>query len=432
MKITLLTYGSRGDVQPYLALALGLQNAGHTVRLAAPHRFVDIITPYGIQFAPLPGDPEILSAFMNDLRAHPFRAARSFVKYIFSIAGPVVRAAFLACADADLIVHSFFFTTAAHSLAHSLGIPDVSVQVFPMFAPTRAFPMIALPNAPPGAVSYFTHWLANQIYWHGMNFGLRKLHDPSLPGDLNLKLHWPFDASCPIRTPLLLAYSPTILPKPADWTAPHIHVTGYFFLDHSATYQPTQELADFLAAGEPPVCVTFSSMVNSETDRIDQIVRAALAQTGQRGILLTGWGGRKQTQNHPDVLYLEDVPHDWLFPRCITVVHHGGAGTTAAGLRAGIPNIVIPHGIDQLFWGRRNAAIGAGPAPINLGKLSVETLASAITQVKDPELHARVKGIGRLIRAEDGVGEAVRLIEQHTNAYSLLLRGSLDPGPVVK
>jgi sterol 3beta-glucosyltransferase len=411
-------------VQPYLALAYRLQNGGHTVRLAAPHRFADFTTPYGIPFAPLPGDPEILSAFMNDLRAHPFRATRSFVKYIFSIAGPVVRAASLACTDADLIVHSFFFTTAAHSLAHSLGIPDISVQVFPMFAPTRAFPMIALPNAPPGVASYFTHWLANQIYWHGMNFGLRKLHDPALPWDFNLKLHWPFEASCPIRTPLLLAYIPAIIPKPTDWTAPNIHLTGYFFLDHSATYQPTQELADFLAAGEPRVCVTFSSMVNSETDRNDQIVRVALAQTGQRGILLTGWGGRKQTQHYPDALYLEDVPHDWLFPRCITVVHHGGAGTTAAGLRAGLPNIVIPHGIDQLFWGKRIAAIGAGPAPIILGMLSVETLASAITRVKDPELRARVKGIGRLIQAEDGVGEAVRQIEEHIHAYNKLFRES--------
>jgi sterol 3beta-glucosyltransferase len=220
MKIAILTYGSRGDVQPYLALALGLQNVGHSVRLAAPHRFADSATMYGIPFAPLPGGPEMLSAFMNDFRVHPFRATRSFVNYIFSVAGPVVRAASLACEDADLIVHSFFFTTAAHSLAHALGIPDVSVQVFPMFAPTRAFPMIALPNIPPGAASYFTHWLANQIYWHGMNFGLRKLHGPDLAGNLHLEPHWPFSASCPLRTPLLLAYSPVILPKPVDWTAP--------------------------------------------------------------------------------------------------------------------------------------------------------------------------------------------------------------------
>jgi sterol 3beta-glucosyltransferase len=411
MKITILTYGSRGDVQPYLALALGLQKAGHTVRLAAPHRFTDFITRYGIPFAPLPGDPEILSGFMNDLHTHPLGAVRSFVKYIYTVAGPVVMAASQACEDADLIVHSFFFTTAAHTLAHSLGIPDVSIQVFPMFAPTRAFPMIALPNIPPGKFSYFTHWLANKIYWHGMNFGLRKFQSPALLGNLNLKPHWAFDASCPIRTPLLLAYSPTFLPQPIDWTASHIHMTGYLFLDGSENYYPSQDLSDFLAAGEPPVCVTFGSMVNKEADRIDHIVRAALAQTGQRGILLTGWGGREPTELHPDMFYLRTAPHDWLFSRCNMVIHHGGAGTTAAGLQAGIPNIVIPHGIDQVFWGKRIAAIGAGPAPLNLGKLSVETLAGAIILARDIELRTRAKVIGRLIQAEDGVGKAVQLVD---------------------
>lgn len=417
MKIAILTYGSRGDVQPYLALALGLQKAGHSVCLAAPHRFADLAAQYCIPFAPLPGDPEILSAFMNDLRAHPLGATRSFVKYIYSVAGPVVQAASLACADADLIVHSFFFTTAGHSLAHALGIPDVSVQVIPMFAPTRAFPMIALPNVPPGNLSYFTHWLANRIYWYGMNFGLRNLHNPALPGNLNQKPHWAFDASCPIRTPLLLAFSPTVLPQPVDWTAPHIHVTGYLFLDSPAAYQPPPELADFLAAGEPAVCVTFGSMVNREADRIDQMLRAALAQAGQRGILLTGWGSKKNNEPHPDLFYLEAAPHDWLFSHCKMVIHHGGAGTTAAGLRAGIPNIVIPHGVDQWFWGKQVSAIGAGPAPMDLGKLSIEALAAAITRFNDPGMNARVKEVGSLIRAEDGVGEAVRQIEKHANAY---------------
>jgi hypothetical protein len=145
---------------------------------------------------------------MNDLRTHPLCAARGFVKYIYSVAGPVEWTASASCADAYLIVHSFFFTTAAHSLAHTLGIPDVSVQVFPMFAPTRAFPMIALPNIPPGRLSYFTHWLANRIYWYGMNFGLRNLHDPALSGKPGRKAHWAFDASCPTPHPAALRLQP--------------------------------------------------------------------------------------------------------------------------------------------------------------------------------------------------------------------------------
>lgn len=423
MKITLLTYGSRGDVQPFVALALGLQKAGHTVRLAAPHRFSDFAAQYGIPFAPLPGDPEEISARLNDAGRNVAGEIKAIAGYIFSIAASVARVAFAACDDADLIVHSFLFTTGGHSLARARRIPDVSVQAFPVFAPTRAFPMVAMPDMPPGRRSYFTHWLATQIFWRIGNFGAWQLRaaapdvfDDGAGG--SLKLSWPFDASRPVQTPLLFAYSPVVVPRPADWTASHIHITGYFFLEALETYQPPPELVDFLAAGDPPVCVTFGSMINREAQRIDAIVRAALAQTGQRGVILTGWGGRKPAENDSNLLYLEAAPHDWLFPRCKAVLHHGGAGTTAAGLRAGIPNIVVPHGADQPFWGRRVAAIGAGPAPLDLKKLSVESLTAAFIQAADPALQARANETGRLIRAENGVENAVRIIERHADVFS--------------
>ncbi len=193
MRITILTYGSRGDVQPFVALALGLQKAGHSVHLAAPHRFTGFAAQHGIPFVPLAGDPEEISLRINDARSNVVRMVRSMKDYIFSIAEPVIRASFEACDDADLIVHSFLFTTGGHSLARARGIPDVSIQGFPMFAPTRAFPNVAVPNTPPGALSYFTHWLATKVYWYGGN----SYH---LPDDIKLKLYWPFDAPHPART----------------------------------------------------------------------------------------------------------------------------------------------------------------------------------------------------------------------------------------
>jgi len=416
MKITILTYGSRGDVQPFVALALGLKKAGHAVRLAAPHRFTDFAAQYGIDFVPLAGDPEEISLRINDARGNVVRMVRSMADYIFSIAEPVIHASFDACDDADLIVHSFLFTTGGHSLARARGIPDVSIQGFPIFAPTRAFPNVAVPNTPPGALSYFTHWLATQIYWYG-----GKTY--TLPDDIKLKLYWPFDTQQPVQrdarlpTPLLFAYSPVVLPRPADWSAPSIHVTGYFFLDTPEVYQPPPELTDFLSAGEAPVCVTFGSMVNREAERIEALVRQALTRTRQRGIILTGWGRSKPAGSDDDLFYLEAAPHDWLFPRCKSVVHHGGAGTTAAGLRAGIPNIVLPHAADQMFWGKRVAAIGAGPAPIDLKKLSVEKLTAAFALAEEAALQARARETGRLICAEDGLGEAVRLIEGQAAAF---------------
>lgn len=414
MKVTILTYGSRGDVQPYAALALGLQERGQDVLLAAPQRFSSLAAEHAIPFAPLPGDPEHVSARINDHRGNVLKSVQAIADYVFSIAAPVSQAMQAACEGADLIVHSFLFTAGAHSLARRMRIPDVSIQTFPVFAPTRAFPNVALANTPPGLLSYFTHWLATQIFWHGGNFGFRKLR-LSAPGSLDFDLHWPFDARRSPASPLLFAYSPTVLPRPADWTAGNIHITGYFFLDAPNGYRPAPELAAFLDGGEPPVCVTFGSMINREAERVDGILRTALSQAGRRAILLTGWGGRAPAGHSRDLLYLEAAPHDWLLPRCQAVIHHGGAGTTAAGLRAGIPNIVIPHAVDQPFWGKRVAAIGAGPAPLELDRLAPQTLAHALAQAAQPALRSRAQEIGRLIQMEDGVGEAVRLIEAHAD-----------------
>ena len=411
MKITILTYGSRGDVQPFLALAVGLQKAGHRVTLAGPHRFADFVAQYGIPFAPLAGDPEEISRLMNDAGGNTFRMINGMKAHIFNIAPQVVRDARAAIAGAELLVHGFLFTTGAHTFARDLGIPDVSVQTFPMFAPTRAFPNVALANLPPGGLNYFSHWLATQIFWYGGNSGYYQLRRRS-SADLPEKLYWPFTPS-PDRplTPLLFAYSSTVVPRPAEWTAPNLHITGYFFLEAGQEYQPPAALTDFLALGEAPVCVSFGSMVNRESDRIHRVVCEALALTHQRGIFLTGWGGALHIDINEDILYLDAVPHDWLFPRCKVIIHHGGAGTTAAGLRSGKPNIIVPHMGDQIFWGTRVEGIGAGPAPIPVNQLTTQRLVAALRQGDDPTLRARAQETGRLIHMEDGVGQALRIIE---------------------
>lgn len=416
MKITLLTYGSRGDVQPFVALARGLQAAGHCVRLAAPHRFAGFAAEHGVPFAALPGDPEEISARINDAGRNAIKMVRGMADYVFSIAAEVAEAGFAACEDTDLIVHSFLWTTGAHSLARQKGIPDVSLQAFPVFAPTQAFPNVAVANTRPGEGSYFSHWLATKVMWHGGNWGYRQLRSRA-PEVFDLKLYWPFDGAGPVRTPLVFAYSPVVIPRPPDWTGSHIHVSGYLFLETPEDWQPPAELADFLAAGEAPVCVTFGSMVNREAERVDGVVRAALRRARQRGIILTGWGGQAPEGRDDDVLYLHGAPHDWLLPRCVAVVHHGGAGTTAAGLRAGIPNIVVPHAVDQPFWGQRVAALGAGPAPIDIKKLNVERLSAAFAQFRGSPMEARAREVGRLIRTEKGVENAVGIIERHAEGF---------------
>ena len=210
-----------------------------------------------------------------------------------------------------------------------------------------------------------------------------------------MDLHWPFAADeGRLTTPLLLACSPTVIPRPDDWSAPHIHIPGYFFLDAQDTYHPPAALADFLAAGKPPICVTFGSMIHRDAERIYRIVLDAISRTGNRGLILAGWGSLQESSLSENTFVVESVPHDWLFPRCKAVIHHGGAGTTGAGLRAGIPNLVVSFAADQPFWGARVHAIGAGPKPIPVKKLTTDKLIAAIGEAGREAHSKRCAGCG--------------------------------------
>jgi sterol 3beta-glucosyltransferase len=414
MKITLLSYGSRGDVQPFVALARGLRRRAHEVKLAAPHRFQEFASRYDIPFVPLAGDPEVISRRINDAGTNAVRVIASIWDYLFKIAPQVSRSAFAACEGAEAIVHSFLFTVGGHSWARERGIADVSVMTFPMFAPTREFPNVAAAGLPSGWLSYLSHWLATQIFWYGgnMGYGPARRANPDIP--YPKKLDWPFDSRRPLRfrTPMLCAYSPAVLPRPADW-GENIHVTGYLFLDQERD-NATSEVVAFMQSGPAPVCVTFGSMLHQNAGQIARTLLEAFSKTGDRAIFLTGWNGYQPEKRLENFLFIEDIPHDWLFPRCKAIIHHGGAGTTGAGLRAGVPNIVLPHTADQPFWGLRVQNLGAGPRPIPLKKLSVKKVIHALEQAGSGAILERAADLGRRIRAEDGVAQAVRLIEAHT------------------
>jgi sterol 3beta-glucosyltransferase len=417
MKICLLCYGSRGDVQPFLALAVGLRKAGHLPTVAAPARFADLSAEYGIPFVPLAGDPAEISRRINDAGQNPFRMVRAMQKYIFGIAAQVAQQALAVCRDSDLVVHSFLFTTGAHAFARSLGIPDISAQTFPVFAPTQAFPAVAFPAVPSGWISYFSHWLTTKIFWYGGNSGYGRVRK-SIPGTFPSKLSWPFrqTAERP-RTPLLFAWSPSVIPVPAEWGR-DINVTGYWRQNAESGYLPPTALADFLSAGEPPVCVSFGSMVNRNAEQINRLVLEALEATHQRAVILSGWGVLQGIIDSNDILVVEeDVPHDWLFPRCKVVIHHGGAGTTGAGLQAGVPNILIPFAGDQPFWGQRVRLLGAGPAPIPVRKLTSRLLIGALAEAETQPIRESAQVVSARLWAEDGVGVAVHLIEEHARRF---------------
>jgi sterol 3beta-glucosyltransferase len=414
MKITILTYGSRGDVQPFIPLSIGLMARGHSVKLTAPARFKNQIEDSRITFVPLAGDPAELSKQLNDSGNNFLRMINALMHHAIGIGIDVMQETERACSDAELIIHTFMHAVGGHTLARERDIPDVHVQLFPMFSPTGDYPNVTLPDLKLRSANRFTHSISRRITVWGAKIGFEQIRRRA--GLPKQKLYSPFDRD-PVRppTPILCTWSPHVLPTSKDWPS-NVHATGYLFGKFDSTYQPPIELQRFLDSGDPPVCVSFGSMMNRDAQKIDQIVSESLRQTNHRGIILFGWSEvKKESLNN--ILYLDSVPHQWLLPHCQLIIHHGGAGTTSAGLRAGIPNIVIPFTADQPFWGNRVYAIGAGPKPISVKKLSVANLTQAILEADDPLLRKRAQLIGQELKYEQGVETAIWFIEKYSNEF---------------
>jgi sterol 3beta-glucosyltransferase len=413
MRFTILAHGSRGDIQPYIALGLGLQRSGHYVRLAAPVLYRDFITSYGLEFAPLAGDPGLLMRAAVEKAGRwpaPMRTARVVLKFAAPIAVDLYRDALAACKGTDAIIHSLLMTSPGHQIAADLIRPDFSALVFAFFAPTAAFPNPLFPAFPLGErYNLESHIQFNRVFWKGNRLAfdfIRRSH-PEVPELCD----WPFQNGTRRATPLLYGFSPQVIPIPCEW-GDDVHVTGYWFLDSPPGWQPEPGLVKFLDAGPPPVYIGFGSVISGETRQLTRIALEALKRTGQRGILSTGWGGLALDNLSANVYPIESAPFDWLFPRMAATVHHGGMGTTAASLRAGVPPVIVPFMADQPFWGRRIAHLGAGPEPIPHKLLTAKRLAHAITAaLEDHSIRSRTADLSRLIRAEDGVGRAVGLIE---------------------
>jgi UDP:flavonoid glycosyltransferase YjiC (YdhE family) len=212
--------------------------------------------------------------------------------------------------------------------------------------------------------------------------------------------------------PILYGFSPSVIPAPSDWNG-NTHITGYWFVDETDAWQPPTALLDFLQSGSPPVYVGFGSMSNRNPEQTADLVIQALTLTGQRAILLSGWGGLQKTKIPDSIFMIDSVPHSWLFPRMSAVIHHGGASTTAAGLKAGIPSVIIPFFGDQPFWGQRVAELGVGAKPIPRKGLTAERLANAIHEVITNEnIRQRAAKLGEQIQAENGIESAVEIFNE--------------------
>ena len=418
MRITIIAMGSRGDIQPYIALGTGLKAAGHFVRLMSHENFERLVSSYGLEFWPVAGDVQALleTPEMRDLveKGNLLAISKYIAKAAERAAIDSAREGWRAAQGMDLLIGGIGGIFIGTALAQRLGIPFLQAYLLP-FTPTAAFPAVIVPQSLSklgGMFNRFSHHLFRQIMWQGgraaNNLARQTILDlPAAP------FFGPFNSASLQQTPVLYGFSPAALSPPSDWK--NTHVTGYWFLDEAPNWTPPPALIDFLDNGESPLYIGFGSMTSSKPEEIANLVIAALARTGQRGILQSGWGGLSKADLPETVLMVDSIPHSWLFPRVAAVVHHGGAGTTAAGLRAGVPSIVIPFFGDQPFWGQRVADLGVGTTPIPRKQLTVESLAKAIGQVvTDRSMRQRAADLGAKIQAEDGIANAVALIQAST------------------
>ncbi len=415
MHIAIIAPGSRGDVEPYIALGVGLARAGHGVRLVSHADFAPLAAAHGLAFYPIEGRVQEIAQGMGALleRGNFLAILSQMGKDARSAALNAARAGLAACRGVDLVLAGIGGLFVGLALAEKLHLPLLQAYYIP-FTPTAAYPSFLAPRPLArlgGRLNRASYTLAQQMLWQAFRpaDGLARRQALDLPA---APLRGPFDAAAVRGMPVIYGYSPTVIPPPPDW-GPDVHVTGYWVLDPNEDWTPPPALAEFLQAGAPPVYVGFGSMSSSNPAETADLVLRALAQTGQRAVVLAGWGGLQVTDLPASVYMLDAAPFAWLFPRMAAVVHHGGAGTIAAGLRAGVPSVVVPFFGDQPFWGRRVADLGAGPAPIPRKKLTVDRLAAALRQaVSDPAMRQRAVELGRAIRAEDGVARAVAVVGQ--------------------
>lgn len=404
-RIVIFAAGSRGDIQPCVALGRALRARGDDVRLVASARYSPMAVAAGLELAPLTADPaEILE---SDAGQELLAGGRNPVKFLGGfrrILGPMAERLLAECLDAckgaDLILGPTLGFLPRHIGEH-LGVPWALIHFQPS-EPTGAFPHPFVPQARAfGPWSNRLSFLAvDQIAWQLS----RPFINPWRDETLGLR-RLPLRGRRTDGGTVLACFSPVVVPRPEDWPA-NVNLTGYWFLDEPA-WEPPGELAEFLAAGPPPVYVGFGSMVPKDSEMTGLMVRTALRLAGVRGIVQGD-----PASSDEQVFAVRDVPHSWLFPRMAAVVHHGGAGTTAAGLRAGVPTVVCPFFGDQPYWGERVAALGAGPGPLPFRAMTVPRLASKIRRaVGDPGMADRAGELGARIRDEDGVGRAREIID---------------------
>ncbi|KAA6221360.1 glycosyltransferase [Streptomyces albofaciens JCM 4342] len=414
MKILIAAAGSYGDVAPYTGLGARLREAGHSVALAADNSYTRLVRAAGLEFRALPADPRREEGAAPGGKRELMRRAAAFVREL----GPGIAGA--AAPGTELLLLSATTAPLGRHVAEALGIPALDLPLQPN-APTAAFPPVVTGTRSLGrwgnrAAGRLSLRIVDRLYADGVR-------------DLRARLGLPPASARALRRrrnadsrPVLHGVSPALVPRPADWR-PGLELVGNWWPYTAPDATLPSELEDFLAAGPPPVFVGFGSMAAGGRDgrdgegseRLAATVVAALRRAKVRGVIQSGWAGLAGPADGADILTVGEVPHTLLFPRTAAVVHHAGAGTTAAALRAGVPAVPVPVTADQPFWAARLAAVGAGTGAVPFRALAAENavdhLAEAIGRaVREPSYRDAARAVARRMEAEDGADAVIKVV----------------------
>ncbi|MFH0519496.1 glycosyltransferase [Streptomyces sp. M41] len=400
-----MTAGSRGDVAPYTGLGHALARSGHDVTVVTHGRFEALVTRAGVRFHPLPVDPraELESARGRDLHRSATGVGKlvRVVAMARALAGRMTDDMLAAGRTSDVLLLAGSTAPLGHAIAEGLALPCLDLPLQPL-APTREF-------GPPMLGGRSWGGLGNRLAGHGVNLAIERVFSAAVP-EARARLGLPRGSAGTVREGRVLhGFSPLVVPRPRDWR-PDLEVAGYWWPFDGDAELPA-ELRDFLDAGAPPVFVGLGSATVPDPARLSAEVVGALRRAGMRGVIQRGWGGLEADGD--DVLTIGEVAHSVLFPRMAAVVHHCGAGTTAAGLRAGVPAVPVPIQFDEGFWGARLVALGVAPRALPLRRFSADALAAALRQATgDPSYGRRARTLADALRAEDGIAPVVDAVNR--------------------
>ncbi len=411
LKIALITLGTRGDVQPFIALGKALRARGHDVLVAAPDDFQSWIESHDLVYRSIGVD---MHAFVQSpegrkvMGGSVLAMVRMWSKTIVPLTRRSLDSIWKTACNADVIVYHPK-TAGAADVGEATGAALFHTAPFPVF-PTTAFPLFVIPGnygSILNRLSYKILLLPRLLFLPTVNRWRKDL--------LGLRGISPFRALSETKNNpagQLCAVSPTVVPGYPASKSEHIQTTGYWFLDEEQDWRPDPTLSAFLEDGDPPIYIGFGSMTTSDPGTLSKVIVDGVCLAGVRAILATGWGAVAEIDLPKTIYVIKGAPHSVLFKHVSAVVHHGGAGTTAAGLRAGLPTLICPLAVDQPFWGRRVFSLGCGPKPQPIKHLQSKRFADGLTELVQTESYRqRACEVASAIAKEDGVKQAVAAIE---------------------